>query len=155
MPRLRASRLAADDQIPVPDVWKEGDMEQHGLGAQHCAGCSVPRICPGLPAPTLPVCRDCLPSGSGYVPCIRHGGGEHGFDPGPHFMGWDDSWEHWKRRALFAEAHASPVPVSREAILVILGRTWTTDQYGSWADIPRDVQESMADAILRLLYPTL
>src|SRR5262249_44567403 len=41
----------------------------------------------------------------GYSPCVRHGGGEHGlagFMPGN--TQWDDTWEHWKRRCLIAEA---------------------------------------------------
>ena len=54
------------------------------------------------------VCPDCLPHGytpgEGWTPCVRHQGCEHGFDPGPFFAGWDDSWEHWRRRALIAEA---------------------------------------------------
>ena len=54
--------------------------------------------------PDLPACLDCQVLGHGYVPCVRHGGAEHGFGPGPFFTGWDDSWEHWKRRALLAEA---------------------------------------------------
>lgn len=57
----------------------------------------------------LPICVDCNPNPRGYSPCVRHGGAEHGlagFAPGN--IQWDDTWEHWKRRAVLAEAERAP-----------------------------------------------
>lgn len=53
-----------------------------------------------------PACLDCEYTDTGGVfPCVRHHGPEHGlagFWPGN--TDWDDTWEHWKRRCLLAEA---------------------------------------------------
>lgn len=53
-----------------------------------------------------PACIDCGSGHGGYVPCVRHGGAEHGFGPeaGAFFIVWDDTWEHQRRRAEHAEA---------------------------------------------------
>jgi hypothetical protein len=64
----------------------------------------------------LPICIDCaVPEEGGYSPCVRHQGCEHGFAGfWPGHGKFDDTWEHWRRRALKAEELLRKAPQTKD-----------------------------------------
>jgi hypothetical protein len=66
----------------------------------------------------LPSCSDCEAASDTdgcYVPCVRHGGPEHGLS----YIGmgeWDDTWEHWRERARRAKDDVGQLREALEAV---------------------------------------
>ena len=99
-------------------------------------------------------CPDCRFDGLAVTPCVRHHGCEHGLSPEMcgvlgYDHAWDETWEHQKKRAEYAEAERDALHARVEELE---NEMQSKEKNEEWPQFLEDTEETVFDCTTSLIW---